>query len=180
MLKRVGILLIVLLAVSAVAAQDTPAPSPREIYTVLDYGSATLEPELWRMAAAEEASSYTSVLWRYRLDEEFLFFFLYLHFDSGATEEAVSAYFSGDNLKALLANYEPWRQTATCTFNEVTLYEFVSKTGAERRVLRYWVQTITPTRVLGVNAAAPEANVAELDAYAEALFPGAASCEAAR
>ncbi len=180
-MKRCLLMLIVLLAgVSAVAAQETAAPSPREIYTVLDYGDAALEPELWRMAAAEEAATYTSVLWRYRLDEEFLFFFLYLHFDGGATEEAVTTYFSGDNLKALLANYEPWRETATCTRGAVTVHEFVSKVGQERRILRYWVQTITPTRVLGVNAAVPEAKLDELNTYAEALFPGAASCEAAR
>jgi hypothetical protein len=160
------------------AAQDTPEDLPRhEVLFVLDYGAPVFEPDQWRMALAEETATYTSATWRYRLDEEFLFFFLYLHFEGGANEEAVNTYFSGDSLEALLANYEPWRQTNTCEIGDITLYEFVSKTGAERRVLRYWVQTITPTRVLGVNAAVPEASLDLLDEYARRLFPDAVSCE---
>ncbi|MBC6935377.1 MAG: hypothetical protein DWB42_06020 [Chloroflexi bacterium] len=176
MLKRLFVLLaICALAFTAAAQED----APHEIYTVLDYGSEAFEPELWRMAAAEESTTYTSALWRYKLDEEFLFFFLYLHFDGGATEEAVSSYFSGDNLSALLANYEPWRQTGTCTIGDVTIYEFASKVGEQRRILRYWVQVITPTRVLGVNAAAPEDLAEAFDEYAARLFPEAVSCEMA-
>ncbi|HEX2905968.1 MAG TPA: hypothetical protein VHO69_03865, partial [Phototrophicaceae bacterium] len=101
-------------------------------------------------------------------------------FDGGATDEAVTTYFSGDNLKALLANYEPWRQSETCTIDDVTIYEFVSKVGQERRLLRYWVKTITPTRVLAVNAAVAESQIELLDEYAERLFPGAASCAQAK
>ena len=176
MFKRLVLFLIALVVCPLiVAAQDEP---PREIFTVLDYGDPIFERDMWRVAGAEEANTYTSVTWRYKPDEQILFFFLYLHFDGGATEEAVSDYFSGENLEALLVNYEPWRQTDNCTLGDVTIYEFVSKLGQERRVLRYWVQTITPTRVLAVNAAVPEAQLDLIEEYAASLFPNAVSCRA--
>ncbi len=176
------LILVLLVTVTAAAAYAQPEPTPskppaqREILTVLAYGDPYFESDLWR-AAAEEQATYTSATWRYQPDPNFLFFFLYLHFDSGATPEAVANYFSEENFRNLLANYEPWRQTAVCTEGDVTLYEFISKTGAEARLLRYWVRVVSPTRVLGVNAAALETQRQMLDDYSLLLFPDAPWCE---
>lgn len=180
MLKPILVLLVAL-TTAAVYAQPEPPPSTpsgqREILTVLAYGDPYFEPELWR-ASAEEQATYTSATWRYQLDPNFLFFFLYLHFDSGATPEAVANYFNEENFRNLLANYEPYRQTAVCTVGDITIYEFISKTGVEPRLLRYWVQIVSPTRVLGVNAAALETQRQMLEDYSLLLFPEAVACEA--
>jgi hypothetical protein len=165
-------------AVPAAAQQAEKQPAVRELYTVLAYGDAFFDTAVWRVAAAEETDGYTSVLYRQRANEDILTFFLYLHFDAGATAAALDDYFDKAGFRALLANYDPWRQTAACVVGDVRIYEFSSKVDEVRRALRYWVRVEAPTRVLGINAVVPEAQAALLDEIGAGLFPDAVSCAA--
>jgi hypothetical protein len=179
MLKRFLIALCLvagLLALVVVSsAQDSSEWPEREIYTALAFGDDVFEPDLWR-ASAEEQETYTSALWNYEDDANVLVYLLYLHFDGGATPEAIDNYFSEETFRTLLANYSPYRQVETCQVGDLRLYEFVAKPGEQRKTLRYWVLPVTDTRVLAVNAVFPDEQIDMLDTYALRLFPEMPSC----
>jgi hypothetical protein len=180
-LKTLSLFFIVLLVMAsgALAQDSTPTPNPqREIYYVLDYADDIFEPELWRMASAAEEVGDTYVTWRLREQDDTLFFFVYFHFDSGATEAAIADYFDDEGFEALLVNYAPYEKTGECSLGDLQLYEFLSSRETIKRVMRYWVLRESDTRVMGVNAIAQTTQIALLNDYSARVFPDLPSCEA--
>jgi hypothetical protein len=178
-LKTLSLFLLVLVAFSSVAlAQDTPPDPLREIFYVLDYADDLFEPELWRMAGASEEAANTYVTWRLREQEDMLFFFVYYHFDEGATEAAIDDYFDEDGFASLLVNYTPYEMTDQCNLGNLRLYEFMSERDGVKRIMRYWVLRESETRVMGVNAIAPSTHITLFNDYSARVFSDLPSCEA--
>jgi hypothetical protein len=180
-MKTILITILTLLAFSSITlAQDsTPTPDPeREIFYVLDYADDLFEPELWRMASAAEEAGDTYVTWRLREQDDTLFFFVYFHFDTGASDAAIDDYFDDEGFEALLVNYTPYEKTGECSLGNLRLYEFVSESETVKRVMRYWVLRESDTRVMGVNAIAQTTQIALLNEYSARVFPDLPSCEA--
>jgi hypothetical protein len=180
-LKTLSLFIVILLLTASITlAQDsTPTPNPeREIFYVLDYADDLFEPELWRMASASEEAGDTYVTWRLRELDDTLFFFVYFHFDGGATEAAIDDYFDDEGFEALLVNYTPYEKTSECRLGNLRLYEFVSERETVKRVMRYWVLRESDTRVMGVNAIVQTTQIALLNEYSARVFPDLPSCEA--
>ena len=174
-------LVLLLLASGMAAAQDTPdatAESGYEIVDVLSYGLGIFEPDLWRMAGAEETTNDTHVLWRLRAQEDTLFFFVHLYFSGQVTQARIDAYYDADTFADLLVNYTPYEETATCRVDGLTLYEFHSKRDNINRIMRYWVRQADDRTVLSVNGITAETERDLLDDYGARLFPALPSCDA--
>lgn len=163
-----------------VAVEPTiQAPEERfEVYDVFDYAEGIFEPELWRVAGMEELPTTTFTYWRLREQEDVIVFFLYIHYDMGVTEEGINEYFSEEGFDVLLANYIPYTRSAECRVGDLRLYEFTSSSDNVKRLLRYWVDPVSDTRVMGVNAIAPTTHLRLLNDYSARLFPELPSCEA--
>jgi hypothetical protein len=175
-MKRVLLILLLVLSMTSLAMAQND--ETHEIFTVLDYSAEHFEPDLWRLSTAEETLDSSFVAWRLREQEDVLFFFVNFHFDAGVTDEVITDYFDTETFDALFVNYMPYIAGDECQLGDLRLYEFTHSGDGGKFVLRYWVEPISETRVMGVNGVAPSTHLKELDEYAERLFPDLPSCDA--
>jgi hypothetical protein len=180
MLKRIGLLLVVLsMLFVVVRAQDTTeeALPEREIYTALSYGDDVFEPDIWYASASEEGSR-TRATWR--ADGLGGVAFLdYLHFDEGILFSQIDAVFDDGWFNATLANYSVWRENTRCDLGDLRLIEFSLQTNNIKYEMRYWLEIVNDYRVLSMFIVFPAADKANLDDYADRLFPELSSCAGA-
>ncbi len=174
MRKSALILLFLLIAAGVVFAQDEVGESQREIYTVLDIGDPVFEPELWYVSATESASRTTATFTADSLGG--LAFIDYLHFDGGFNPEDVETVFGQEWFDTTLYNYAVWRQNTFCDLGDVRLYEFSLQNADIKYGMRYWIEQISPTRVLTMFIVFPIDTEGALEDYAERLYPDAYSC----
>lgn len=174
MRKIAFILPFLLLMAGVIAAQDNQSETQREIYTVLDFGDPVFEPELWYVSATESASRTTATWTAESLGG--LAYMDYLHFDGGFTDEDMDAVFGQEWFDTSLYNYSVWRENAACDLGGIRLHEFSLQNADIKYEMRYWIEMVSPTRVLTSFVVFPtEAQDALVD-YAERLYPDANSC----
>lgn len=107
-----------------------------------------------------------------------LVFMEYLHYDCGVTEAQIDEYYSPEGFDTLFLNYETHAQTAACRVGALRLYEFDAVFGGSDYHTLYYVEQVSPTRVVGVDMIFPAAYRAKQAAYAARLYPELPSCEA--
>lgn len=161
------------------AAAQTVEPRPddgavREIYTVLALGDPVFSPERW-MASAAETGTRTTATWT-AASLGALAFAELLHFDGGYDERGLLEYFDGAWFDVTLKDYDAWERTGRCAFDGVTLNEFSLVLGGQDYRMRYWVQPITPTRVLAFHLVFPAARRQQLELYSQRYAPLAYTC----
>lgn len=172
LIKRLFILIVLLSGALLVSrAQDKPT---REIYTVLSYGDAVFEPELW-LASAKEEAGRTTAEWRNDAIGG-LAYLGYIHFDNPIQPDQIPLVFTEDWFKAVFANYQSMTETSNCQLKDVTLHQFNVIQAASRFSVRYWIKPISESRVLTLFLMFPTADTANMDTYAKKLFPDAAVC----
>lgn len=161
-----------LLAAAPLAAQTAtpiPAPVPREIYTALGFGDTVFEPAQW-FASATERDDRTTATWtssRYGA----LGHAEYLHFDGGYEPTNLGAIFNDEWFGVSFKDYDHWQRTARCTLGNVTLHEFQLEMDGQQYVMRYWIQPITPTRILTMHMVFPTTRANLLDRYSQLYAP---------
>lgn len=181
MFKRVVILLAMLAAVwLMVAAQDDPAEldePEREIYVALSYGDEVFEPDIWYASASEEPSRAKAT---WRADGIGGVAYLdYIHFDEGVAFSQLDAIFTDGWFNATLSNYSVWRENTRCDLGDLRLIEFSLQTNSVKYEMRYWIEIATDYRVRTMFVVFPADDEANLDDYANRLFPEMPSCSGA-
>lgn len=180
MWKRVIVAVVMLGALWIVArAQDiTPDfDTEREIYIALAYGDEVFEPGIWYASASEEPSR-TRATWR--ADGMGGVAYLdYIHFDEGILFNQLDAVFNAGWFNATLSNYRVWRENTRCDLGELRLIEFSLQTNDIRYDMRYWIEVVEDDRVLTLFVVFPSDDEANLDDYANRLFPELPSCSGA-
>lgn len=188
----ITLLLIVLLGVLVVSAQDNADPfAEREIITVLKMADDVFEPDLWRASAAENTSS-TTATWQSTLESGVsgLSFINYLHFDSGYTPERLDEIFNEQWFTDTFTNWEAVRKVNVCFSGDITLHEFTlafreADGNLARYSLRYWVDPISETRVRAWHIAIATtyadgtpnpAGQTLLDDYSARIYPDLPGC----
>jgi hypothetical protein len=171
------LVIVLLAAVPAVAQTATPAapaPSLREIYIALSMGDPVFEPEVW-LASAAERDDRTTATWISAQDGA-LGYAEYLHFDEGYEPANLSAFFDDEWFAVSFKEYDDWERAARCTVGDVLLHEFRLTKSDQPYVMRYWIQPVTPTRVLTLHMVFPDDRVALLDEYSQRYAPLAWRC----
>ncbi|MBL8147396.1 MAG: hypothetical protein JNL34_13510 [Anaerolineae bacterium] len=167
-----------LLAAAPLAAQ-TPAPgtpqAPREIYIALGFGDPVFEPMVWQ-ASASERDDRTTATW-VSTTYGALGHAEYLHFTGGYEPENLSAFFDNEWFNVSFKDYDDWQRTTRCSFDGVALYEFQLDMGGQQYVMRYWIQPVTPTRILTMHLVFPVAQADLLDEYSQRFAPLAWKCD---
>jgi len=153
-------------------AQDKPE---REIYTVLHYGDAVFEPDVW-LASAGEEDIRSNATWR--ADSlGAVAFATYLHFDDGVPADVMTSFFNDDWFKTTFTNYTGYHELEHCDAQGMTLYEFSVLVNDAKYMMRYWIQPINDTRILAFFIVLPTTDEKSLDKYAALLYPDFASCK---
>lgn len=190
MRKLLALILMVLVSAGAVYAQDiatteeaapAAATTEREIYTVLRYGDAVFEPELWFVTATESAAR-TTATWTPRPEANYgsaVAYADYLHFDGGYTADGLDELFNDAWFAGTLSSYQSYTNTLSCDGAGVSLYEFNLRFDDADYVMRYWVEPVTETRVMAFFILFPARDVAArqtLEDYAKRLYPDLSVC----
>jgi hypothetical protein len=170
------LLLSVLVTTASLAAQQaTPTPAPaREIYIALGLGDPVFEPETW-LASAAERDDRTTATWLSK-DLGALGYAEYLHFDGGYEPDALISFFDDEWFGVSFKEYTSWERTARCAVGDTLVYEFTLAKDDLSYRMRYWVQPITPTRVLAMHLVFPADRADRLDNYSERFAPLAWEC----
>ena len=103
----------------------------------------------------------------------------WLHYDCGVTEADLTSYYTPEGFKRLLANYTSALQTAACENNGLRLFEFDVTANDSRLSAFYWVEQVSPTRVMNFSLTVPVNQRAKQAEYAGRLFPNLFTCAAA-
>ncbi len=163
------------LPAAAQAAEPTPDDgAAREIYTVLALGDPVFSARLW-LASAAEADTRTTATWTASSLGALAFAEL-LHFDSGYDEAGLREYFDDGWFAVTFKDYDAWERTGRCAFDGVMLDEFSLALGGQDYLMRYWVQPISPTRVLAFHLVFPATRRQQLELYSQRYAPLAYTC----
>ena len=160
---------------TASAQTATPTPPPiREIYLVLGLGDPVFEPEAW-LASAAEREDRTTATW---LSSELgaLGYAEYLHFNGGYEPESLVNFFDDTWFAVSFKEYTGWERTARCAIGDTLVYEFSLTKADQPYLMRYWVQPVTPTRVLALHMVFPADRADELERYSQVYAPLAWEC----
>lgn len=182
---RTLLCLFLLLATTPLAAQTaTPSPAApatgapsaqREIYIALGFGDAVFEPVEWQASASERddraTATWVSTTYGALGHAE------YLHFTGGYEPENLTAFFDDEWFAVSFKDYDDWQRNARCSFEGVTLVEFQLNMDGRDYVMRYWIQPVTPTRVLTMHLVFPVSQAALLDEYSQRYAPLAWTCD---
>jgi hypothetical protein len=170
------VLFILLMSAAASAQTKTPdAPAPaREIYLVLGLGDPVFEAESWLASAAERADR-TTATW---VSSEYgaLGYAEYLHFNGGYEADNLVSFFDDEWFAVAFKDYDAWERTARCSFDTTLLHEFTLQMGDQAYGMRYWIQPVTPTRVLALHMVFPAGRTDLLDSYSQRFAPLAWQC----
>ena len=162
-------------AIPAAAQPDDPTPAPlREIYTVLQFGDPVFEPGLWMAHAAEEADR-TTATWRAD-GYGALAHAEYLHFGDGYNPDNLGAFFDDGWFGVSFKDYDSWEQVRRCRIAGMTVHEFALAMGDQAYQMRYWIQPITPTRILTLQMVFPAGRERLLEEYSRLFAPLAYRC----
>ena len=100
-----------------------------------------------------------------------------LNFPCGYEEPDLNKYYSGENWKAIFANYESYESVAECKTNTgLRLYQFKTQNQGFEYRINYWVQNDTDTRVLSLMIVFPVEERTLLGDYSAQLFPDLPNC----
>jgi hypothetical protein len=173
-LLMIGVLCLPLL----VTAQDDTI---RELYVVTAFGDPVFEIDRWRLSATESVER-TTATWSH-VELSAVGYADYLHFDDGY-EPDLERYFDDTWFSETFVNYDSYTQTAFCFTSDSTgnnsgtlLWEFDVSFGDEPYLMRYWVQPITPTRVLALFIVFPVDEPDLMNRYAARFQPELSVCK---
>ena len=101
----------------------------------------------------------------------------YLVYDCGYTQSDLQTYFSDASFRTtIFQNYQDVQKTAECSQTSLKLYEFTSTYDKDRYVMFYWLQPESNTRILDLMLAFPADKQADLQRYAQQIFPQLSTC----
>lgn len=170
---------LLLLAAAPLAAQTAtpgPIPEPREIYVALAFGDPVFPPADWLASAAERADR-TTATW---VANEYgaLGHAEYLHFGGGYEAGQLDQFFDEGWFAVTLKDYDEWEQSAACTAGGMLLHEFQLVINDQPYLMRYWIQPVSPTRILTMQIVFPASQTNLLDRYSQLFAPLAWRCPA--
>lgn len=157
--------------------RDGVEPVDEDISAALSFGELSLDSLEWQQTH-EVWDDRVRVIW---IDQEGgLVFVEALIYICGYTSDSVDQYFSMENLvQVMYADYQDVRVTSNCRNDakKIRLFEIAATWEGNPYVIRNWVLTDHPHRVLNVMMVFSEEANARLDSYSEMLFPQLASCK---
>ncbi len=173
-MRKILILMVVFFGLIVITqAQGKPE---REIYTVLHYGDDAFDPNIW-LASAEEQTDRTTATWR-SANLDAVAYADFLHFEKGVKPPSFDDYFDNDWFTAVFTNYQGYKEMNRCDSSaDMRLIEFSTLVNDQKYTMRYWIQRISPSRILTLFIVVPNTHADILDDYANKLFPSLVSCE---
>jgi hypothetical protein len=137
----------------------------------------TFDPSEWSLETSEQDSKNVAT-WRSDWSGA-LVFMEYLHYDCGVSEAQIDEYFSPKGFYILFLNYFSFEETAACRVGGLRLYEFDAVFDGADYHTQYYVEQVSPTRVVGIDLIFPAGYRDKLVGYASRLYPELPSCAAA-
>lgn len=178
-MRQLLLLVTVLVLLSGAArAQDnnTCIPfMPEDVLKALTFAEDVFEREMWNQSFRGDTSR-VSVEWQ-RQASGAVGYLDYLIFSCGYSDEEFEAYFGDDYWDITLSTYETWQRGEQCEQDDITLHEFKLTSDGQPYRMRYWIQTLSDTRILTFQIAFPSSEADLLNTYAERLFPDFPSCD---
>lgn len=114
----------------------------------------------------------------HRRDSSDLAYLDYRIYPDGYSQEDLDWYYSDENFNEILYTYyDDLEKLAECSADSLTLYEFRASYMDTPYLIRDWVDTSNPNRIADLSIIFTEADRAELNDYAQVLFPSLPSCE---
>ena len=102
----------------------------------------------------------------------------YRIYTEGYTQEDLDYYYSIETFNNILfTHYDDLEQLRTCSTGNLTLYEFSASYMDTPYLIRDWVDTSNPKRIAELSLIFTEADRADFDSYARALFPTLPNCD---
>ncbi len=151
-------------------------PTQKDITYALEFTGDTFSD--WNRSYTVHADRVT-ITWAHQ-DKGAIAFLEYLFFRCGYTQADIDAHFSEQNFQdIILRDYENLQSVATCTDtrSDLTLHEFTGALHETDYVIRFWVTPDSETYALNMMLVFPATAEAELDKYAQRVFPELSACQ---
>ena len=148
---------------------STTISAAEDMQKALFYKTA-FEPATWQQDALDHGDSISARWW----DDTGMGHLDYLRYNCGLTRANLDNY----AFNISLGGYESWERTAQCEKAGTVLHEFnVKYTGQDYRT-RFWLKPVNDTRLAAFQLTFPATRLADMDTYAQRLFPDLATCTA--
>jgi hypothetical protein len=142
---------------------------------VLAYGDDVFEPELW-LASATESPDRTTAQWS-AATLGGLAYLDYRHFEQELAPDEVAEYFDDGWFETTFSVYDSWKKVGVCySGDNLTLHKFNLTLQNTEYAMRYWVEQVSPMRVMALFVLFPSADPTSLDDYAARLYPKLPDC----
>jgi len=150
-------------------------PTQDDIVRALAFAGKIFETEQWEKSYTV-AESRVSVTWLHT--DGFLAYLEALIYPCGYEEVDIDNYFSNENWKIILQNYQSYEIDAECFDDSgLRLYELFVVADNIEYEMRYWAVNDTDTRVITLMLVFPPNFEDTMDEYSYSIFPTLDSCE---
>lgn len=155
----------------------SPEPTQADIDRALSYTGQIFAVSAWERTYSV-AESHVAVTWQ-DVGHGALVYLEARIKPCGYEEPDLNKDFSGENWKAIFANYESYQLITECRIDTgLRLYQFKSQNQGYEYAINYWVQSDTDTRVIVTMIVFPAENEGQalLSNYSAQLFPDLPEC----
>lgn len=157
--------------------ESATEPTQQDIEYVLAFTGDTFESSDWEKSYTVEPDRVRAT---WLSNEGGLGFVEYVVISCGYTQAEIENNYSGQSLEEVVfQDYQNLQLIATCANEEgdVILHELTAEFSETTYVMRFWIITDNPTRVLDMLIAFPQISEEQVHSYAEKVFPEMSSCQ---
>jgi hypothetical protein len=149
-------------------------PKDADVQYALNFGKELFTEADWlRSYSVEELKAYIS--WTHRSIPALADVSMLLFCDPSGTQD-ISGYFNDETVKTMLIDYDQTLISASCSKDDLLLYELEAIEKDVRYDIRLWAQTLNKSRVLTVLIVFPRDQSLLLEKYSQQFFPQLATC----
>jgi hypothetical protein len=154
---------------------DTLQPTTADVQYVLNFGKDLFTNAVWsRSYTVQEQEAIVS--WTHRSVASLADVSMLLFCEENGTAD-LELYFNNDTLKDKFANYDSVNVTASCSNEDVTLYELDTVEEGFAYTIHQWLQPMNESRLLSVVVVFPKEETALLEKYSQSFFPALPACQ---
>lgn len=154
---------------------ETLQPTTADVQYVLNFGKDLFTNVVWsRSYTVQEQEAIVS--WTHRSIASLADVSMLLFCDENGTAD-LELYYNNDTLKEKFANYDSINVVASCSDEDVILYELDAVEEGGAYTIHQWLEPLNTTRLLSVVVVFPKEETALLQKYSQSFFPALPACQ---
>ena len=154
---------------------DILQPSTADVQYVLNFGKDLFTNAVWsRSYTVQEQEAIVS--WTHRSIASLADVSMLLFCGENSTAD-LELFYNNDSLKEKFSNYDSVDVAASCSNEDVVLYELDAVEEGAAYTIHQWLQPLNTTRLLSVVVVFPKEETALLEKYSQSFFPALPACQ---